>query len=102
MISDSRKMFLVGSRLLPDYPGIQCQIYHLSDNVCVILVSLNYLLSKLGEIIYGKTSVTPVENSTRSLIICYISFRTINFACFQSYMLATDTSRPTLNAISNE
>jgi hypothetical protein len=30
-------------------------------------------------------SVTPVENSVGILIICYISFRTINFLCFLSY-----------------
>jgi hypothetical protein len=28
---------------------------------------------------------TPVENSVGILIICYISFRTINFLCFLSY-----------------
>jgi hypothetical protein len=29
--------------------------------------------------------VTPVDNSTGSLTICYISFRTINFPCFLQY-----------------
>jgi hypothetical protein len=33
------------------------------------------------------TSVTPVENSTGSLIICYIRFRTINFLGFLQYSI---------------
>jgi hypothetical protein len=32
-----------------------------------------------------ETSVTPVENATRILNICYISFHTINFPCFFPY-----------------
>jgi hypothetical protein len=44
----------------------------------------------------------PVENSTESHNICYISFRTSNFLCFlritfQSYLLSNDTLRPMFN-----
>jgi hypothetical protein len=31
------------------------------------------------------TNATRVENSTGCLIICYISFRTVNFPCFLPY-----------------
>jgi hypothetical protein len=60
-------VLLVGSCLLPQYSGMQCQIYRIADNACVMLVALNYLLSKLDEINYVETGVTPVENSTGSL-----------------------------------
>jgi hypothetical protein len=66
------------------------------------LFRINYLSLQLIN-----TSTTPVENSTGSLPICYISFRTINFPAFfsiplQFYMLLYDAWKTTINAISHE
>jgi hypothetical protein len=50
-----------------------------------------------------------VENSTKTPITCYISFRTVNFPCFLPCLfpvlhlrLSNDTLRPTFNAISHK
>jgi hypothetical protein len=37
--------------------------------------------------IFMFTSVTPVENSAGSLIVCYMSFHAINLPCFFPYFL---------------
>jgi hypothetical protein len=49
----------------------------------------------------------PFENTTGSLLICYLSFRNVTCPAFsripsQFYTLSNDTSRPTLNAITHE
>jgi hypothetical protein len=54
--------------------------YHGLVNSATILPAVN-----LSSSLYTETCVTPVEDSTGSLIIYYISFRTINFPCFPPY-----------------
>jgi hypothetical protein len=57
--------------------------------------------------LYADTSVTAVENSSESLIICYVSLRTIISPplfdiFFQQHALSINALWPTYNANSHE
>jgi hypothetical protein len=77
---------------------------HKARNITINIISISQvrLLTFNIDLI---TSVTSVENSTGSVISCYMNFRTsaaFSRITFQLYMPSNDTSKLAFNAIFHE